>query len=173
MTAAAALSLVPPLPDAPRPRRLVAVRTIELPLRPPPPPGQLCLFADEPPVVRAPVVDVPPPAPASRRVRLPVLQARLPLRINGFAESRGACQIEQSICEREECDHHLGATRAFKGRPFACAIAVANAYPHGLPPVHVARLLGLDEGLVQRVEYRTVQGLQRRASDDLDDWTEW
>lgn len=171
---AAALSLVPPPPDAPRPRRLVAVRTIELPLRPPPPPGQLCLFADEPPVVLAKRQAPPPPAPLPSgevQVALP-LGRGLPL-IDVHRVTRGRCLVQHDGCPATTCRHRLDAVATFRGRRFGCSLAVAHAYPHGLPPQHVARLLGMDEeGEVQRVEHVGLEHLRAESRDAFDDWRE-
>lgn len=246
MTAAAALSLVPsPPPDAPRPRRLVAVRTIELPLRPPPPPGQLCLFANEPPVAtgrrpaarREPSVteasvqlalddlaselgvdtldeprrspsgsqwgesegppcfaadgqiglfaDEPPVVPAKRlappppaplpsgevQVALP-LGRSLPL-IDVHRVTRGRCLVQHDGCPATTCRHRFDEVATFRGRRFGCSLAVARAYPHGLPPQYVARLLGMDEeGEVQRVEHVGLEHLRAESRDAFGDWRE-
>lgn len=62
------------------------------------------------------------------------------------------CLSEAKGCVHEHCRHNLGATHTFRGAQFTCSIDVANAFPHGLPPVFVARLAGLPEGYVQSAE---------------------
>lgn len=94
----------------------------------------------------------------------------LPIDVDGFADSRGRCVLWQAECKDSLCRHHLGAIREFRGRAFGCAIAVANAYPHGLPPQAVARLAGLTDSMVQRVEYRAMLTLKQRPLDELDEF---
>ena len=70
-----------------------------------------------------------------------------PLPLPGYA-----CLVQAKGCMATSCRHHLGETRQHRGVSFTCAVDVANAYPHGLPPVFVARLTGLPEGYVQSAE---------------------
>ena len=76
----------------------------------------------------------------------------------------GACLVQQDECEAEECRHHLGAVRDLKGQRFGCALAVADAYPLGLPPCDVATLLGADEGVVQTAEHNAYRWLRQELA---------
>jgi hypothetical protein len=123
----------------------------------------------------------PPPASPFLRTRrvgqrlqrvLPIVEA-LPDVPDYHAARGGRCLVQQDACEAEECRHHLGGLREFHGRVYGCALAVADAYPQGLAPVYVARLLGLPEGDVQRTEHRGLAAALREhqrieAEDDED-----
>lgn len=152
MSAAILLPLWPdvdPAPRAlPRPRTLTSAPPVRrgeilwLPgLTPPPAPPS-------PPAPRRPRVLAPPAQlalPWGRRVVLPLFPDIL-------AATRGICLHQQDECAETDCRHHLGAVREFLGERFGCAIAVTLAYPHGLAPVAVAALLGVDEGTAQVTE---------------------
>lgn len=56
------------------------------------------------------------------------------------------------VCGLTGCRLHLGREVRFKGAAYRCGAQVANAFPRGLPPVFVARLMGEPEGEVQRLE---------------------
>ena len=163
----ALLALWPDLEPAPRPLprprtsglRLVPTGTpLWLPgLAPPEPP---------PPPARRPRVVAPP-----GQLALPFTGRRvLTLFPDLLAATRGLCLAQQDECAEADCRHHLGAVRSYLGASFGCAVAVAIAYPHGLAPVAVAALMGIDESTAQVTE-RGAFGkarleLQRQANEE-------
>lgn len=56
------------------------------------------------------------------------------------------------VCGLTGCRLHLGREVEFKGAVYRCAAQVAAAFPRGLPPVAVAKIMGEPEGEVQRLE---------------------
>ena len=68
-----------------------------------------------------------------------------------LAATRRLCLAQADECAERDCRYALPGVE-FQGVKFFCAIEVAMAYPHGLPPVHVARLMGESESDVQRIE---------------------
>lgn len=104
----------------------------------------------------------PPPPPPARRPRVVAPPGQLALPFTGrrvltlfpdlLAATRGLCLAQQDECSETDCRHHLGAVRSYLGASFGCAVAVAIAYPHGLAPVAVAALMGIDESTAQVTE---------------------
>lgn len=152
MSAAILLPLWPDVDPAPRP--LPRPRTLASP--PPARRGEILWL----PGLTPPPAPPSPPAPRRPRVLAPPAQLALPftgrrvlpLFPDLLTATRGLCLAQQDECEETDCRHHLGAVRSYLGERFGCAVAVAIAYPHGLAPVAVAELLGIDEGTAQRVE---------------------
>lgn len=122
----------------------------------------------------------PPPPPPARRPRVTAPPGQLALPFTGrrvltlfpdlLAATRGLCLAQQDECSESDCRHHLGAVRSYLGASFGCAVAVASAYPHGLAPVAVAALMGIDESTAQVTE-RGAFGkmrleLQRQANEE-------
>lgn len=122
----------------------------------------------------------PPPPPPARRPRVVAPPGQLALPFTGrrvltlfpdlLAATRGLCLAQQDECAEIDCRHHLGAVRSYLGASFGCAVAVASAYPHGLAPVAVAALMGVDESTAQVTE-RGAFGkarleLQRQANEE-------
>lgn len=122
----------------------------------------------------------PPPPPPARRPRVVAPPGQLALPFTGrrvltlfpdlLAATRGLCLAQQDECAEIDCRHHLGAVRSYLGASFGCAVAVASAYPHGLAPVAVAALMGIDESTAQVTE-RGAFGkmrleLQRQANEE-------
>lgn len=103
-----------------------------------------------------------PPPPPARRPRVVAPPGQLALPFTGrrvltlfpdlLAATRGLCLAQQDECSETDCRHHLGAVRTYLGASFGCAVAVASAYPHGLAPVAVAALMGIDESTAQVTE---------------------
>lgn len=62
------------------------------------------------------------------------------------------CAALAPVCGLTGCRLHLGREVEFKGTVYRCAAQVAAAFPRGLPPVAVAKLMGEPEGEVQRLE---------------------
>ncbi len=90
--------------------------------------------------------------PPTRRVnrRIGMSQARRSL---SLVTPTVNCLDQARTCAVVGCRHHLGAARPGpEGHLFRCALDVARSYPHGLPPVQVAALMGLPESDVQRAE---------------------
>jgi hypothetical protein len=160
-------SMAPPYTDGGTPKPLpVDVRT--LPLFGPEAPGAGVLPAgassalEQPPAqVATPTAPDPGPvAPPSlrRRVVLPVQPAaQMSLDLPGdaapdlLAATCGLCLAQSDECEERDCRYALPGVE-FQGRRFFCAVDVASSYPHGLPPLIVASLMGEREGEVQRIE---------------------
>lgn len=154
----ACLALVPPLwPDVPpAPLRRPSPRTVAPRPSPPPGPGGQAI-----PFPAARAVAPPPVVAPWEQLALPLARP-LPLFPDLYAATGGLCLAQHDDCAEADCRHHLGGLRPLGGSVFGCALAVATAYPHGLPPVTVAALLGLDEGTVQRTE-RAAYGRYRLA----------
>lgn len=165
--------LLPLWPDVdPAPRPLPRPRTLTS--APPARRGEILWL----PGLTPPPAPPPPAAPRRPRVVAPPTQLALPffgrrvlpLFPDLLAATRGLCLAQQDECEETDCRHHLGAVRTYLGAPFECAVAVAMAYPHGLAPVAVAALMGIDEGTAQVTE-RGAFGkarleLQREANEE-------
>lgn len=62
------------------------------------------------------------------------------------------CVALAPVCGLTGCRLHLGREVEFKGAVYRCAAQVAAAFPRGLPPVAVAKIMGEPEGEVQRLE---------------------
>lgn len=114
---------------------------------------------DEVAPVRAPAPP-PPSAPVVRhrparaqQMALDGVKVHLPIHPDYHAATGALCLVQQDECEVSECRHHLGVVRDLRGQRFGCALAVADAYPMGLPPCDVATLLGVDEGTAQVAEH--------------------
>jgi hypothetical protein len=124
---------------------------------------------DEVAPARAPAPP-PPSAPVVRhrpaRAQQMALDVRvhLPMHPDYHAATGGVCLVQQDECEAEECRRHLGAVRDLRGQRFGCALAVADAYPLGLPPCDVATLLGADEGVVQTAEHNAYRWLRQELA---------
>jgi hypothetical protein len=102
----------------------------------------------------------PPPRTALPRPRmlpvpvqgvLPIV--RLPVVPDFHQATAGLCLAQQDECAETDCRYHLGGIRELDGERYGCALAVASEH-QGLPPVTVAALLGIPEGLVQEAEHR-------------------
>lgn len=150
MSAAILLPLFEDISPAPRP----LPRPRHLTSAPPVCRGEILWL----PGLTPPPAPPPPAAPRRPRVAAPPSQLALPFvrRLTLFpdllAATRGLCLHQQDECVEQDCRHHLGAIRTYLGDCFGCAVAVALAYPHGLAPVAVAELLGIDEGTAQITE---------------------
>jgi hypothetical protein len=81
-----------------------------------------------------------------------------------------SCLQHARQCGLVACRYHLGEPRALDGRTFRCALDVADSYPHGLAPQSVARLMGMSESEVQRIERSAAPllrvALQRDANEE-------
>jgi hypothetical protein len=82
---------------------------------------------------------------------LPIV--RLPVVPDFHQATAGLCLAQQDECSEVDCRYHLGGIRELAGERYGCALAVASEH-QGLPPVTVAALLDVPEGLVQEAEHR-------------------
>lgn len=137
----------------------------------------LSLFEDD--AIDAPTTPRPKalrPAPTPRRL-VEAAQVSLPIRTHlpviqpdYHAATGSLCLVQQDECEATECRYHLGEIRTHDGHTYGCALAVAADHTT-LPPVFVARLLGITEGKAQEAEHRAMRWCLRewQRLDDEED----